>query len=86
MKHIGSIIITGLIGAILLYISRFWIFPMWSRNNVLAELLHPNGHTIARWLRGWGGPELASLELIIWVVIGFLILSAVQKIYEYFNT
>lgn len=84
MKRIVSLVIVTLIGAILLYLSRFWIFDLWDRPGLfgLSEL-RPQGGLLARWLRG---TDFAPFELLIWVIGGFLILTWLQKIFDRFSS
>lgn len=81
-KHILLIIITAIIGVVLLYISRFWVFTLWARDSVIGQWLHPAGGYLARWIRQWIGSEWVAFELIVWVVVLFLTLTVMQKIYE----
>ncbi|MDH3667868.1 MAG: hypothetical protein OEN23_13155 [Paracoccaceae bacterium] len=62
------------VGIVLVYISRFWEFDLWSREGLFGvATLPPGGDLLARWLRGirfWGLipvkrpiPEIARMHL-----------------------
>ena len=53
IRHVFMLAVVILVGAILLYLSRFWIFSWWGRDGLFGvEALRPQGDLIARWLRG----------------------------------
>lgn len=80
MKRIILLILAALTGAILLYLSRFWIFDLWPRSGLFGvEDLRPQGGLLARWLRG---TSFAPFELLIWATGGFLILTFIQNIVD----
>jgi hypothetical protein len=67
-----------LVGALLLYVSRFWPFELWSRDGLLGwSALPPGGDLLARWLRG---TPLAPFELIIWAGLTFASLTLLQRL------
>ncbi len=73
-------LIAAFAGVALLYISRFWVFQLWGREGLFGiEALRPQGGLLAQWLRG---TEFADFELVIWVVLSFLALTILQKIYD----
>jgi len=73
-------VVAAFVGIAMLYISRFWRFQLWGREGLFGiEALRPQGGLLARWLRG---TELAEFELVIWIVMLFLILSILQKVYD----
>ncbi|MCY4304041.1 MAG: hypothetical protein OXC62_04550 [Aestuariivita sp.] len=77
MKRVLAILIVCLVTILLLYISRFWPVELWSRRSFLGELgFRPNGGMLGHWLRG---TPFAQFELLIWVVIGFLALSLIER-------
>ena len=89
IRHLFKLLIILAIGAALFYVSRFWNFSLWGREGLfgIAEL-RPQGDLLDRWigqldreLRGF--PALRPFELLIWVVGGFLILTWVQKIFDF---
>ncbi len=81
IRHIVMIALMLLVTAILLYLSRFWIFSWWGRDGLLGfEALRPQGDLISRWLRG---TDFRPFELLLWVVGGFLILTWLQKIVDW---
>ena len=69
----------ALVALILFYISRFWDFRLWSGGLFGIEALRPQGGLVAQWLRG---TPLAPYELIVWLVGGFLTLSAVEWLFS----
>ena len=80
MKRIIWITIMLMIAAFFFYISRFWVFDLWSREGLFGiKELRPRGGLLAVWLRG---TPLAPFELLIWVVAVFLSLTWVEKIYS----
>ncbi len=83
MRRFLAILVVLLVAIFLLYISRFWPVELWGRRSFLGELgLRPNGGLLAQWLRG---SLLAPFELLIWVILGFLSLTAIEKITSWLN-
>ncbi len=83
MKRLFALVIMACVGAALFYISRFWIFNLWSRDGLfgLSEL-RPQGGLLATWLRG---TQLAPFELLIWVIAVFIGLTWLQKLFDFFK-
>lgn len=83
MKRVFLLVLVALLGAVMLYLSRFWVFDLWSRPGLfgLSEL-PPNGGLLARWLRG---TQFAPFELLIWAAGVFMTLTFLQKIIEVFS-
>lgn len=80
IRHIGKLAIVLLIGAALIYVSRFWAFSLWGRDGLFGvSELRPQGNLMAQWLRG---TDFRPFDLIIWVVAGFLILTWTQKLFD----
>ena len=80
MRRVVGIIAAILVGILLLYISRFWMFDLWGRDGLFGiKELRPNGGLLARWLRGTG---LGPYELIIWAGLVFMGLAYLQKAYD----
>jgi len=72
--------VAAIAGVALLYISRFWVFQLWGREGLFGiEALRPQGGLLAQWLRG---TDFADFELVIWVVLSFLTLTFLQKLYD----
>ena len=71
------------IGAVLLYLSPFWVFEFWGREGLfgIAEL-RPGGDLVGRWLRG---TLLAPFDALIWVVGVFLILTWAERLLGLFR-
>lgn len=70
------LLLVAALGAVLLYLSRYWPVQLWGRPGLfgLSEL-PPQGGLLGRWLRG---TPLAPFELLIWVLMVFGTLSLVQ--------
>lgn len=67
-----------LLGAVLFYVSRFWIFDLWPREGLFGiAALRPGGNLVQGWL---GGTPFWPFDLVIWAVIAFLLLTLAQKI------
>jgi len=83
MKRVLLLLFVALLGVVMLYLSRFWVFELWSRPGLfgLSEL-RPNGGLLARWLRG---TPFAPFELLIWGVGVFMVLTFLQKIFDFFS-
>ena len=80
-KRIVWMAITVMAAAILLYLSRFWVFDLWGREGLFGiEQIRPQGGLLAQWLRG---TYLAPFELIIWLVGFFLFLTWLEKAYAW---
>jgi hypothetical protein len=68
--------------AIFAYLSRFWIFDLWSRDGLLGySVLRPGGDLWRRWMNDLG---FGSYDVILWVVGVFAVLTVVQKIWDRF--
>ncbi len=79
-RRIFWLLITALIGISLLYISRFWLFDLWSRDGLFGiKALRPQGGLLALWLRG---TPLAPFELLIWISGVFMALTWLEKFYH----
>jgi hypothetical protein len=82
-KRLIAMALTFLVAAILLYLSRFWIFELWARPGLFSiNELRPQGGLLGRWLRG---TSFAPFELLIWAVGLFLVLTWLQKLLDFFN-
>ena len=84
MNRVIGLGITFLFGAVCLYLSRFWIFSLWSRAD-FGGWLSPRGGLLSTWLRDLGGRDLAAFELLIWVILLFLLLTLLERIFSYFS-
>lgn len=81
MKRVFWTCIVLLLTAVFAYLSRFWIFAWWGRDGLFGlPSLVPQGGLIGRWLRG---TDAAPFELLIWVLGAFLILTWIQKLYDW---
>lgn len=77
-QRIIGLVLAILAGILLLYLSRFWVFNLWSRDGLVGiKALRPNGSLLAYWLRG---TDLAPFELIIWAVASFMALTYLEKV------
>ena len=66
---------TVLVAAILLYLSQFWGWRLWSGGGGFG--LRPGGDLVSGWLRG---TPFAAFDLIVWLVGGFLVLSGLERL------
>ncbi len=83
IRRIVFLAIVALTTAIFYYLSRFWDFRLWGRDGLFGVMeLRPQGGLLARWLRG---TDFAPFELLIWVVAIFLILTWLQKLFDFFT-
>ena len=83
MKRILWLTIAAVVATILFYVSRFWYLRLWPRDGLFGiETLRPQGGLVGQWVRG---TDLAPFELLIWAVGAFLILTALQKLYDLLN-
>lgn len=83
MRRVIGLVLASVTGVILVYISRFWMFSLWSRDGLFGvNALSPNGGLLARWLRG---TDWAPFELLIWVVLVFLVLTFIQYGFDKFS-
>ena len=70
------LVLVACLGALLLYLSRYWPLRLWDRPGLFGlSNLPPEGGLLGRWLRG---TPLAPFELLIWALMVFGTLSAVQ--------
>ena len=71
---------TIIVAIVLLYISRFWPFDLWSWKGLFGiKSLPPGGNLVARWLRG---TPLSQLDLLIWISAVFMVLTWLEKLYH----
>ena len=74
--------LTAIIGAGLLYLSRFWTFQLWSKKGLLGiSELRPQGGLFGHWLKG---SDLAPFELLLWACAVFLLLTFLQCLQQLF--
>ena len=79
-QRIVRLAVAVIVGLLLLYVSRFWPFELWSRDGLLGwSELPPGGDLLARWL---GGTPASPFELVIWAVAAFLSLTLLQRLFE----
>lgn len=84
MKKAIALIVVAMAGFALLYISRFWLFSLWERPGLFdLKALPPQGGLLRTWLRG---TDLVPFELMIWAIGGFLILTALEKVFDKLKT
>lgn len=75
-----SLTVVALMATVMLYLSRFWPFELWSRPGLFGlRDLPPQGGLLGRWLRG---TEFAAYEMLIWGVACFLVLTYTQKLFD----
>jgi hypothetical protein len=80
LQRIVRLAITVLVGSLLLYVSRFWPFELWSGAGLLGwSALPPDGDLLARWLRGTPG---APFGLITWAALAFSSLTLLQRLFD----
>lgn len=84
MKRIALLVLVFVVGIVMLYLSRFWVFDLWPRSGLFGwEALRPGGGLLGRWLRG---TPFAPFELVIWGASVFLILTYLQRFIDYLAT
>ena len=75
-----TLIAVGL-AAVIAYLSRFWLFRWWGRDGLAGlDWARPQGGLVGQWLRG---TDFAPFELLIWVLGAFILLTWVQKLYDW---
>lgn len=80
MKRAFLLFLMLLVGAVMLYLSRFWFLDLWPRTGLFGwQGLRPDGGLLGRWLRG---TPLAPFELLIWITGVFLALTYLQKLVD----
>lgn len=78
MGRIFGILLAILFAAILLYVSRYWLFDLWGRDGLFGiEYLRPNGDLLRGWL---GGTIWSPFDIVIWGIGAFLFLTLMQTI------
>jgi len=83
MIRLIKLLCVSITGLLLLYVSRFWIFAWWERPGLFGlKQLPPQGGLLQRWL--WG-TDFAPYELLIWFMAGFLILTWLQKLFDWLS-
>jgi len=81
MKRPLLLILMLIVGIIVLYLSRFWIFDLWGREGLFGwRELRPGGGLLGRWLRG---TPVAPFELLVWAIGVFLILTYLQRFIDF---
>ena len=82
LTRLSGLAAAALAGFALLYISRFWIFDLWSADGLFGiSYLRPQGKLWLSWL--WGTP-LTPFDMLIWSVVVFLLLTAAENLRKYF--
>ncbi len=67
-----------IVSVVLLYMSRFWPFELWSRPGLFGmRSLPPGGDALRVWLRG---TPYVTFAIPIWVIVGFLALSLTERL------
>lgn len=70
--------VTLLCVPVILYLSPFWPFQLWTNQHWLAQWgLHPRGDMIARWARQWG---VGPFGLLLWAGVSLVLLELAQRI------
>ncbi|MEO9822829.1 MAG: hypothetical protein ABJQ34_15610 [Paracoccaceae bacterium] len=83
MKRTLWLIVVACVAVVFFYLSRFWLFRFWGRDGLFGQdALRPQGGLVGQWVRG---TDFAPFELLIWVIGVFLVLTALQKIFDLFN-
>ncbi|MEQ8709628.1 MAG: hypothetical protein RIC36_11585 [Rhodospirillales bacterium] len=83
LKRLAGLVMAAGLGFVLLYVSRFWIFDLWSPDGLLGiGYLRPQGNLLSGWLRGTPFPPF---DLLIWSAGGFLLLSLAESLRKYFR-
>ena len=83
MRRVLLLVFVLLVGAIMLYLSRFWFLDLWPRSGLFGfRELRPDGGLLARWLRG---TPFVQFELLIWVVGVFMSLTFLQKVIDFIS-
>ena len=81
--RIFGLLLAVAVGAVLLYLSPFWVFEFWGREGLFGiPQLRPEGGLLGRWLRG---TMFAPFDVLAWVVGAFLILTWTERIFALFN-
>ena len=76
IARLAGLALAALLAAVLLYLSPWWPFLLWSRDGLAGiEALRPQGDLLSRWL---SGTPLARFDEILWLIGGMLVLSAVE--------
>ncbi len=79
MSRVTGIVVAFLLVVVLLYISRFWVFDLWTREGLFSiEYLRPGGDILRRELRG---TFFAPYDLLVWVAGGFFVLTIMEKLW-----
>lgn len=83
MRRIIRLGLAAIVTAIFFYLSRFWTLSLWSRSGLFGiEALSPQGGLLGQWVRG---TDFAPIELLIWAVGAFLVLTILQKLHDRLN-
>ncbi len=83
IRRLLGLCAAALVGAVLLYLSPFWIFVLWGREGLFGvSELRPGGDLLSRWLRG---TALAPFDVLIWVVCVFLTLTWSERVIGLFR-
>ena len=79
--------LAALIAAVATYVSRFWTWRFWDKDGLFGvELLRRDGDLLRRNLRDVFNPagvgELNALDIVIWGLLIFLVLSLLQWLWS----
>lgn len=84
MKRVVLLLVVAGVAVVLFYLSRFWFLDLWPRSGLFGiSELRPGGGLLGRWLRG---TPLAPFELLIWAVGVFVVLTGVQRLFDFLFT
>lgn len=71
-------VVTALLVPVILYLSPWWPFQLWTGQHWLADWgLHPRGNMITRWARQWG---IGPFGILLWAFVSLLLLELAQRI------
>lgn len=87
MAGLFGLTLAGLLAAIALYASRFWIWRFWSNDGLFGwAFLRRDGDILRRQLReaanGLGLREINAFDVLIWGALAFLLLSVMQWLWN----
>lgn len=78
MRRLVSALLVVCVATGLLYVSRFWPYPLWTGQSWLGQAgWPPRGGLLMQWLRG---TQFVQFELLIWVLGSFFVLSLTEKL------
>jgi hypothetical protein len=83
MGRAVKIAATAAVALVLVYLSQFWVWRLWSRDGLFGiEWIRPGGNLVSVWLRG---TPFAPFALPIWAMLVFVALTWLERCFGWLS-